>query len=193
MLWFSSLSSPTFSRTPSTTQICRRPRQHPTGLPLRRRSANDGGDGGQAGSRQNPFPIGQTVSNEDWDVTLGAPREAWTEVRSENEFNDPPGSGMEFWIVPVTATYKGDDTGNTGSIFGLISSARITGPTTTTAESSRTHWQTSASCIRAERLQGTCGSRTGRRRRTMECDYGFHCRSRLLRVQIEDSAPPPEG
>ena len=76
-------------------------------------STNDGGDGNQAGSRQNPFPIGQMVSNEDWDVTLGAPREAWTEVHSENEFNDPPGSGMEFWIVPVTATYKGDDTGNT--------------------------------------------------------------------------------
>jgi hypothetical protein len=76
-------------------------------------SAN-GDDGDQAGSRQNPLPIGQSVSNEDWDVTLGAPREAWTEVRSENEFNDPPASGMEFWIVPVTATYKGEDTGNTG-------------------------------------------------------------------------------
>lgn len=80
-------------------------------------SANDGGDGNQPGSRENPFPIGQTVSNEDWDVTLGAPREAWTEVSSENQFNDPPESGMEFWIVPVTATYKGDETGNT--TFGI--------------------------------------------------------------------------
>jgi hypothetical protein len=67
-----------------------------------------------AGSRQNPLPIGAAVSNEDWDVTLGAPREAWAEITSENQFNDPPEAGMEFWIVPVTATYKGDDTGNTG-------------------------------------------------------------------------------
>jgi hypothetical protein len=77
---------------------------------------NNGGDN-QAGSRQNPFPIGATVSNEVWDITLGAPREAWTEIASENQFNDPPEAGMEYWIVPVTAVYKGDETGNT--TFGI--------------------------------------------------------------------------
>jgi len=46
-------------------------------------------------------------------VTLGVPHEAWAEVSNENQFNDPPTPGMEYWIVPVTATYKGDETGNT--------------------------------------------------------------------------------
>jgi hypothetical protein len=77
-------------------------------------SANGGSaDNDQAGGRANPFAIGETVSNKDWDVTLGAPREAWTEISSENQFNEPPKAGMEYWIVPVNATYKGDETGNT--------------------------------------------------------------------------------
>ena len=74
---------------------------------------NKDGNPGQPGTRENPLPIGQTVSNQDWDLTLGAPREAWTEIAAENQFNDPPEAGMEYWMVPVTATYKGDDTGNT--------------------------------------------------------------------------------
>lgn len=65
-----------------------------------------------AGSRENPYPIGQTVGNQDWQVTLGQPHEAWTEIRANNEFNDPPKAGMEFWIVPVNAVYTGDATGN---------------------------------------------------------------------------------
>lgn len=69
--------------------------------------------GSQAGRRQNPLRIGETVSNKDWDVTLGAPHEAWAEVSNENQFNDPPKPGMEYWIVPVNVTYKGDRTGST--------------------------------------------------------------------------------
>lgn len=70
------------------------------------------GDGqGATGSRDNPLPIGATVVNDDWNIVLGTPREAGIEVSAENQFNDPPKPGMEFWIVPVTATYTGDDTG----------------------------------------------------------------------------------
>lgn len=69
------------------------------------------------GDRENPLPIGQTVSNEDWQVTLGAPREGWAEVAAANQFNDPPKAGMEYWIVPITATYTGNKTGNPG--FGI--------------------------------------------------------------------------
>jgi hypothetical protein len=67
-----------------------------------------------AGTRENPLPIGETVSNQDWKVTLGAPREAWNQIAATNEFNDPPPAGMQYWIVPVTATYTGDETGNAG-------------------------------------------------------------------------------
>jgi hypothetical protein len=69
------------------------------------------------GSRDNPLPIGETASNQDWQVTLGVPREAWSEIAATNQFNDPPKSGMEYWIVPVTATYTGDKTGSPA--FGI--------------------------------------------------------------------------
>jgi hypothetical protein len=81
---------------------------------------NGDGNIGQSdskGSRENPLPIGETVSNQDWQVTLGAPREAWSEIAATNQFNEPPKSGMEYWIVPVTATYKGDKTGS--PTFGI--------------------------------------------------------------------------
>lgn len=69
-------------------------------------------DGDSAtGTRDKPLPIGQTVSTPEWQVTLGAPREAWAEIAAENSFNDPPKDGMEYWIVPVTATYTGENTG----------------------------------------------------------------------------------
>jgi hypothetical protein len=68
----------------------------------------------QGGSRENPFPIGQSVHNEEWQVTLGAPHESGAAIAAENQFNDPPDAGMEYWIVPVTATYTGNKTGNAG-------------------------------------------------------------------------------
>lgn len=80
-------------------------------------SADGNEDGPKPGSRENPLPIGETVSNQDWQVTLGAPREAGAEIAAENPFNEPPEPGMEFWLVPVTATYTGSETGNT--MFGI--------------------------------------------------------------------------
>ncbi|WP_141564306.1 DUF308 domain-containing protein [Mycolicibacterium palauense] len=71
----------------------------------------------EGGSRDNPLPIGQPVSNEDWTVTLGQPVEAGDAVAAENQFNDPPKPGMEFWMVPVKATYTGKETGN--PTFGI--------------------------------------------------------------------------
>jgi hypothetical protein len=69
-------------------------------------------DSSAAGTRGNPYRIGETVNNRDWKVTLGRPHEAWAEVSATNQFNEPPKAGMEFWIVPVTAVYTGDATGN---------------------------------------------------------------------------------
>jgi len=63
------------------------------------------------GGRNNPFQIGQEVTNGDWQVTLGPPHEAWTQIAAESQLNTPPEPGMEYWIVPVTATYVGDKTG----------------------------------------------------------------------------------
>ncbi|SDC39548.1 hypothetical protein SAMN05216410_1792 [Sanguibacter gelidistatuariae] len=63
------------------------------------------------GTRANPFAIGEAVGNEDWSVVLSAPREAGAEVSAENQFNSPPAAGFEFYIVPVSATYTGAETG----------------------------------------------------------------------------------
>lgn len=66
----------------------------------------------EPGSRTDPFQIGETVTNSEWEITLGQPTEAGAQIAAENQFNDPPSPGMEFWIVPVTAKYIGDETGN---------------------------------------------------------------------------------
>ena len=71
----------------------------------------------EPGTRQNPIPIGQTVTSKDWEVTLGVPREAGAEVAAANQFNDRPKAGFEFWVVPVTATYIGDESGSV--MFGV--------------------------------------------------------------------------
>ncbi|SEE36794.1 hypothetical protein [Jiangella alba] len=63
------------------------------------------------GSRGSPFPVGTPVGNDDWEIVVGEPREAWEEILDENEFNEPPAEGMEFYIVPVTATYTGSESG----------------------------------------------------------------------------------
>lgn len=63
------------------------------------------------GTRANPFAIGEEVGNDEWSVVLSAPREAGAEVSAENQFNAPPDAGFEFYIVPVSATYTGAETG----------------------------------------------------------------------------------
>jgi hypothetical protein len=77
-------------------------------------SAIPNDDANQPGSRGNPFLIGQPVHNPEWQVTLGAPQEAGAAIAAENQFNDPPKPGMEYQIVPVTATYTGEKTGTAG-------------------------------------------------------------------------------
>jgi hypothetical protein len=80
-------------------------------------AARPDAESNEIGSRANPYPIGQAVTNKEWNITLAPPREASKDVLAENQFNDLPKPGMQFWIVPVTATYVGKDTGNT--LFGI--------------------------------------------------------------------------
>lgn len=90
----------------------------PSPAPFRPGGSTEASPGGnEAGSRNNPFPIGQTVTSPEWQIALGIPQEAGTAVAAENQFNDAPAPGMEYWIVPVRATYIGDETGNL--MFGV--------------------------------------------------------------------------
>lgn len=61
------------------------------------------------GTRDNPLPIGEVVTDSGWTVKLGTPREAGAEIAVEDRSKALPEPGMEFWIVPVQATYTGED------------------------------------------------------------------------------------
>lgn len=78
---------------------------------------DDSSSSADLGSRENPLPIGTTVILDDgmggvWEVTLLPPTlEANAVVQEENMFNEAPPEGFQFALLPVTATYLGDETG----------------------------------------------------------------------------------
>lgn len=70
------------------------------------------------GSRESPGQPGVDVitfsenGEPVWDVTVGAATwNAWDAIHAENQFNDPPQEGFQYVLLPVTATYRGADTG----------------------------------------------------------------------------------
>jgi hypothetical protein len=72
------------------------------------------------GSRENPYPLGTTVSNENWNVTVNSVQLAATEaVLAENIVNPAPDEGDEYILVNVSATYIGNDTGNPAIDLGF--------------------------------------------------------------------------
>jgi hypothetical protein len=68
----------------------------------------------ELGTRENPYPLGQTVNvtqldNPFWDITLGAPDlNAGAAIEATNEYNDPAPAGSQYVMVPITATYVGE-------------------------------------------------------------------------------------
>ena len=61
-------------------------------------------------SRSMPAPLGETVINQDWEISVlevirGEP--AWSMALAANQFNDPPLEGMEYIAVRVHARYIG--------------------------------------------------------------------------------------
>jgi hypothetical protein len=62
------------------------------------------------GTRVNPIPTGEAVRVGDWEVTvLSAIPDATEAVLDENDFNDPPQTGNQYYMVEVTATYVGNE------------------------------------------------------------------------------------
>lgn len=75
----------------------------------------DSGSSAELGTRANPAPIGTTVSNSDWEVTLGAVvMDAGAEVAAANQFNESAPEGMQFAMIPVTVKYVGATSGTPG-------------------------------------------------------------------------------
>jgi hypothetical protein len=73
------------------------------------------------GTRENPYPRGSTATLADgWKVTVASTiPDATAAVLAENQFNDPPASGNQFFIVRVTATYTGQGSKSFSGSFRL--------------------------------------------------------------------------
>lgn len=60
------------------------------------------------GTRENPYPIGSTITQGDWAVTINSVNlDANAALADENLFNQPAPEGSTFIMVNVTATYNG--------------------------------------------------------------------------------------
>lgn len=69
---------------------------------------------GPAGTREDPLPFGSTIQNDDWTITLSNfNADANAEVADANMFNEEPTDGMQWIVLEVSATYSGEDAGNT--------------------------------------------------------------------------------
>lgn len=64
----------------------------------------------EAGTRENPYPIGSTITQGDWAVTVnGVTLDATEAVANENPFNEVAPEGSAYILVSLTATYNGTD------------------------------------------------------------------------------------
>lgn len=63
-----------------------------------------------AGTRENPYPIGSVIESDEWRVVVNSVTLAATDaVLAANEFNESPAEGSEYILVNYSATYLGDD------------------------------------------------------------------------------------
>lgn len=64
---------------------------------------------GDQGTRDNPLPMGSTISNDDWTVTVNSYNAAGNDIVAANGFNEPPAAGSHYEVVNHTVTYTGDE------------------------------------------------------------------------------------
>lgn len=65
---------------------------------------------GAGSSRENPLPLGTTVQNDDWAVTINSVNfDGDALVAAGNPFNTPADPGKQYIVVNLTATLKADD------------------------------------------------------------------------------------
>ncbi|WP_296149469.1 DUF4352 domain-containing protein [uncultured Corynebacterium sp.] len=67
--------------------------------------------GGKEGStRENPLPVGSTIENKDWKVTLNSVNlNANDDIKKANDYNKDPEAGKKYMMANITAEYVGDD------------------------------------------------------------------------------------
>jgi len=78
---------------------------------------SDGDDSSDRGTRENPLPIGTTITigpaaAPEWEVTVGPViLDATAEVLAANQFNDEPEEGFQYALINLDVTYIGESTG----------------------------------------------------------------------------------
>lgn len=66
----------------------------------------------ESSTRQNPIPVGSTGKVGDYTVTvLSTTPDSSAEIAAENQFNDPPAPGRQFYMTRVQITYVGQESG----------------------------------------------------------------------------------
>lgn len=84
----------------------------------------------QAGTRENPYPVGSIIENDEWRIVVNSVTLAATDtVLAANEFNEPPAEGSEYILVNYSATYLGDDAN--GQMPALVAMEYVTADGTT--------------------------------------------------------------
>ena len=69
-----------------------------------------GKKGGEGSSRENALPVGSTIENDDWKVTLDSVNlNANDDIKKANDFNKDPDAGKKYMMADITAEYIGDD------------------------------------------------------------------------------------
>ena len=70
-------------------------------------------ESGSGETRDSPLGVGETGVVGDYEITvLSVTPNADDLVAAENEFNDPPAAGEQFFIARLSVTYTGSETGN---------------------------------------------------------------------------------
>ncbi|WP_461163614.1 hypothetical protein [Arthrobacter sp. R4-81] len=82
----------------------------PSGDPGSSAEATEKDAGAEAGTRENPSPLGSVIESDDWRVVINSVTLAASDaVIAANQFNDPPAEGSEYILVNYSVTYIGDD------------------------------------------------------------------------------------
>lgn len=65
---------------------------------------------GDLGTRENPYPLGSAISNDEWTVAVNSfTADATDQVLAENPYNEKPADGTAYGLINVSITRNGED------------------------------------------------------------------------------------
>lgn len=87
-------------------------------------AAEEGSDAAAEGTRENPYPLGSTISSSDWTVVINSHTADGAEAVAANGFNDPAPAGSHYEVINYTVTYTGDESGMAAEVsMAFVTSA----------------------------------------------------------------------